>query len=206
MDLILDGDLQAIDTSGCANLAELVAHVEALSASAEKRIVVGVGLDGRTLSADELGALEAVPLEGVERIEIERRPARELAQSVLSQSADYTRQILTALDRVVDHYRGSRSDLGNDLLVNVTDSLSVLTGITASVAGVLPEAAEELGRLQGELTPWLEEMIEAQTEEDPIRIADVLAYEIRPRIEGWGTLMQGLAEGLDGVGGGAVSS
>ena len=63
--------------------------------------------------------------------------------------------------------------------------MTVLTGITYSVSSVLAEEAQVLADLQGEIYPWLEELMQAQTEKDPIRIADVLEYEVTPRIEEW---------------------
>ena len=118
---------------------------------------------------------------------------RAVATSVLGQGADYTIQVVETIDKIADHYRASRSDLANDLLANMTDALVVLTGITETVASVLEGSADVLARLQGELAPWLEEMIEAQTENDPIRLADTLEYEIRPRVESWGETMRALA-------------
>ena len=167
---------------------------ERFDAQDEEYVVVGVEVDGESLSPEELSALEARSLEGVGTVSIRRRSTMAVARSVLEQGADYTGQIAIAIAQTVDYYRTGRSDLANSLLANVTDSMTVLTGITYSVSKILVEESKTLAELQGELFPWLEEMIQAQTDEDPIRIADILEYEIAPRVDGWGASMRALKD------------
>ena len=195
MDLILNGNSRSIDASKCANLAELVAAAERFDSQEEECVVVGVEIDGEALSPEALSTLEAHSLDGVGTVSIRRRSTLAVARSVLEQGADYTGQIAIAIGQTVDYYRAGRSDLASSLLANVTDSMTVLTGITYSVSHILVEESKSLAGLQGELFPWLEEMIQAQTDEDPIRIADILEYEIAPRVAGWGEAMRLLKEG-----------
>lgn len=209
MDLILDGEAQRLDTTDCANLAELVARAESHAAPLEASVVVSVEVDGRRLSPDEMTGLEAHPIEGVARVAIERRPTRVVACSVLEQGADYTNQITAAIDHAVEGFRASRSTDGNQLLADITDSLTVLTGITHSVATVIEEAARELADVQAEIFPWLQALVEAQTADDPLQIADLLEYEIKPIVTRWGTVMRARAacpEALASEGDGPLSS
>lgn len=199
MDVILDGEPQALDTSRCANLAELVAMAERSLEGDEESVVVAIEIDGRAIPPEELNGLEARPLEGIGRVAIERRPTRSVARSVLRQGADYSGQVVAAIDQTVTHFRGGRADRGNELLADVTDSLTVLTGITSSVAVALPRSAASLAEVQNELFPWLEAMVEAQMAQDPLGIADLLEYEIRDRIERWGQVMRTQAEVEGGV-------
>lgn len=200
MEIILNGDAQKVDPSQCANLAELVTAAERSLGDTEAFVIVGIEVDGTALSAEELSALESLSLEGIEKVLIHERPALEVARSVLDQAADYTGQICAAIVKTVEHYRTGRSDLGGELLVDVTDSLSVLTGITYSVSDVLIEESQILGRVQAEIYPWLEELVEAQSVKDSIRIADTLEYEIATRIEEWGTMMRKLKDGTQDFG------
>lgn len=193
MELILNGERSAIDAHDCLNLAELIARAEALETSGEANVVVAVEVDGEALSADELEQLELRPLENVKRVRVERRPSREIAYGVLEQGAEYTQRIVAFVLEVVGAYRDGKSESASRGLADVLDSLTVLTGITYSISGVLVEAATELAALQGEIQPWLEKMLEAQAGEDLIRIADLLEYEIAPRIEQWGEAMARLA-------------
>jgi hypothetical protein len=190
MDLFLNGERAVVDTRDCANLAELIARAEALDADAERSVVVAVEIDGRVLPPEELGLLESRRLDEVSAVRVERRPSKEVARSVLAQGAEYTTRIVEAIATVADDYRAGRSEQANRVLADVLDSISVLTGITFSISGTLADEAQALGALQGEIHPWLEEMLDAQTGEDLIRIADVLEYEVSPRLERWGDTMR----------------
>ncbi len=190
MDLILNGEPQRFDTSDCANLAELVSMAETVSKEREESVVVAVEVDGEALSPEALAGLEQQSLDGVARVEIERRPTSVVARSVLRQGADYCGRVEGAIDQCVLHFRAGRSDRGNELLADVTDSLTVLTGITVSVSSILADSAQALAEVQNEIFPWLEELVEAQTDADPLRIADLLEYEIKARIGQWGVVMR----------------
>ena len=50
-----------------------------------------------------------------------------------------------------------------------------------------------LQALAAELLPWLDEMGEAQTARDWVRLADLLEYEIEPRVESVATWLDALA-------------
>ena len=195
MDLILDGEPQAMDTSECANLAELVSMAETTNAEGEETVVVAVEIDGEVLSPEDLADLERRPLEGIGRVAIQRRSTRAVAFSVLTQGADYCGQIEAAIDECVGEFRTGRSDRGNEILADITDSLTVLTGITVSVANILAESAQALADIQTGIFPWLEELVEAQSQEDPLRIADLLDYEIKPRIGNWSVVMRAQTSG-----------
>ncbi|MFK7898667.1 MAG: hypothetical protein AB8G23_22730 [Myxococcota bacterium] len=198
MEVILNGDAQQFDPSSCTNLAELVSAAGQAGQAGEdanENVIIGIEVDGRALDPEELSALESLSLQGVLKVSIQERPATDVARSVLDQAADYTGEICQAIAATVEHYRSGRSDLGAELLANVTDSMSVLTGITYSVSNVLLRESEILAAVQSKIYPWLEELVEAQSAEDPIRIADALEYEVAPRIEEWGTTMRKLKNG-----------
>ena len=194
MELILNGELHSVDAADCANLAELVAYTEGLDREPHASVVIAVEVDGQALLPEELGMLESRSLDSVGRVCVVRRPSHEVALGVLDQGADYTLRIVQAVAETVDDYREGRSERANRVLADILDSLSVLTGITYSIAGVLAKEAEVLAAVQSEIHPWLEEMLDAQSMEDPIRIADVLEYEISPRIARWGKAMKELVE------------
>lgn len=194
MEVILDGKVRAIDVSECANLAELVAQAELFEAPPGRCVVVGIEIDGESLPPDAMQGLESRRLDDIGRIAIDRRPARAVACSVLQQGARYCGEIVKAIERTVEHLRAGRSQAGNELFADVSDSLTVLIGINASVASVLSEHGDELMALQSDLHPWLEALIQAQSSDDPILIGDLLEFEIAPRIQGFGARMQQLAD------------
>lgn len=202
MDLILNGERTAFDAGDCANLAELVARAEALAPDADEAVVTEIAIDGRPLPPDALSSLETLALAGVGRVEILRRPKREVAFAVLDQGAEYCGRIVAAIGEAGADYRAGRVQQASRQLADVIDALAVLTGITCSIAVVFGAEARSLAALQGGIQPWLEEMLDAQTGEDPVRIADLLEYEIAPRVEGWGSAMRAIHAASAHPGGG----
>lgn len=202
MDLILNGEPRTIDASGCLNLAELIAETERQAARGEPSVVVSVEIDGEPLGPDLLDAPETVGFGPQSRVELVLRPSREVALGVLAQGADYCVRIVAAIADAAELARAGRTEPASRLLADILDSLSVLTGITCSIAAVLPEEARALAELQSEIQPWLEQMLEAQSVEDPIRLADLLEYEIAPRIESWGEAMRNASRAQAPVGAG----
>lgn len=195
MEVVLDGETQQLDLSDCANLSELVATVYGQVPRDEPQVVVGVEVDGVALDPDRLAALEEEPLDDVERVVLTRRPMRDVAVSVLLQGSDYCGQIGPAIEQSVGHFRAGRSDHGSEVLAAISDSLTILTGILQSATHALPEWNDSFAKLQASLYPWLESLVEAQTDADPLRIADLLEYEIAPRIEEWRAVMRSVARG-----------
>lgn len=193
MELILNGEPQSIDAGDCANLAELIARAELPGDSGAPSVVVSVEVDGHALEPEALSQLEVHALDEVKQVRIVRRPSLDVACSVLSQGAEYCVRITEAIAATSDDFRAGRDEQAHQQLAEILDSLSVLTGITYSISGVMAEAAQALATIQSEIHPWLEEMLEAQTGNDPIRIADALEYEIAPRIARWGETMAALA-------------
>ncbi len=194
MEVILDGERRTLDVSDCANLAELVARAECLEPVPEGGVVVGIEIDDRPLSAEEMERLESRSLDDIARVSIARRSGQGLARSVLGQGSRYAREIVKAIHRSAEHFRAGRSDQANELLARVSESLSVFVGISACAADVVPDWSGELRAFEAELHPWLVQMIEAQSVEDPIGIGDLLEFEIAVRIERWGVRLGELAE------------
>lgn len=195
MELILNGEPRSIDVGDCANLAELIARAELAGDSGAPTVVVSVEVDGQALEPEALSNLEVHGLDEVKQVRIVRRPSVDVARSVLTQGAEYCVRITEAIAAASDDFRAARDEQAHQQLAAIFDSLSVLTGITYSISGVMADAAGTLAAIQGEIHPWLEEMLEAQTGNDPIRIADALEYEIAPRITRWGETMTALAGG-----------
>jgi len=206
MEVIVDGERRTLDVADCANLAELVARSESLDSGAEQWVVVGIEIDDRPLTSEEMEGLELQRLDDVERVSIARRSAQSVARSVLRQGALYSREIVKAIHRSAGHFRAGRSDRANELLARISDSLSVFVDINASAADVVPDWSAELRGFEAQLHPWLVQMIEAQSVEDPIGLGDLLEFEIATRVEHWGARLGELAEAsLDGEGGRAAS-
>ncbi len=189
---------EVFDCGDCENLAEVLecSRRSQEECEAEAHLYTHIRIDGLDLPEDSFSRLDEISIAGVEQIEVESRPSVEIAISSLRHSAEYVVPVRNALDRVVDLFRRGRSDEASDLLAHVSDSLGVLVAAVTGAANVIPESAEALLSPIGDLIQWLELVIEGQGSGDWINVADLLEYEIDPRLEAWGRAMTQVLEGL----------
>lgn len=175
---------EAFDGADCENLAEVIERSGG-GREAEAHLVTHIRIDGLDLPEDSFDRLDEISIEGVSKIEVESRPSVEIAVSSLRHSIEYVEPVRKALDRVVDLFRRGRSDEANELLARLSDSLGVLLAAVSGAANVLPDHADPLLAPVSELVHWLDQMIEGQGQGDWVYVADLLEYEVDPRLEEW---------------------
>ncbi len=186
---------EAFDCGDCENLAEVLER-SGRGREAEAHLYTHIRIDGLDLPEDSFSRLDEVSIAGVERIEVESRPSIEIAISSLCHSAEYVVPVRRAVGRVADLFRRGRSDEANDLLADVSDSLGVLVAAVTGTANVIPECAEQLLTPIQELVEWLDPVIVGQGNGDWVYVADLLEYEVDPRLEAWRRTMTQVLEGL----------
>lgn len=157
----------------------------ARGAQGATRVVTRVRVNGCDVPEDALARLEDFSLEGVSEIELESRPAREVAFASLETSAEYAASLHEALARTAEHLRTGRIEDANRLYAYALDGITVLVFAVEAAARELGESAAPLGGLEQALLPWLEALVPAQEERDWVRVADYLEHEIAPLLDGW---------------------
>jgi hypothetical protein len=176
----VNGEERALDASGCAHLGELI---ERGSRDGRASVVTRVRVNGCEIPEQGLSQLEALPLEGVELVEIETRLPRDVAFDSLESSGSYAAAIVASLRQTADHLRAGRIEAANRLYAETTDALGVLLFAVSAAARFLEHEGETIAGLEAELQPWLETLVAAQKERDWLRVADYLEYEVAERVE-----------------------
>ncbi len=204
MRIVMDGVASEVDRKDFANLHELI---EGWGSDEEEldRVVLSVSLDGKTLEAGELEDPALVSLLGVDVVSIESCSSRQVALDSLSSSAEYADSVSIVIDQCVDHLRMGRIEEGNGLLVDLADSLMMLTSTISSGAEIMGEEGAEAAGLPGELTQWIRSIFEAQQQADWVRVSDYLEFEIAPMMDRWHAVLGSLVRRLGGESGGARS-
>lgn len=182
----VDQDLARAD---CENLADVLERCDASREDAP-HLFTHIRLDGLDLPEDSFDRLSEVSIDGVNKIEIESRPRVEIARSSLKHSGEYVVAIRGALDRTVDLFRTGRAEHANDLLAEVSDSLGVLVAAISGISSVFESSADNLLDPLQDLSPWLDHVLEGQAASDWVYVADILEYEVDPRLEGWALVME----------------
>lgn len=182
-----------VDPRGFSGVRDLVRHCVGASKAPEP-VVLALRVDGRELALESPEELDQVDLETLARVEIETRPAREIAAESLESSAEYVGALEGSLQQVADLLRAGRTEDANQLFATALDGFSVLLYALSAARTWLPAVAADLGDLEGEVHPWLEAVADAQEERDWLRVADYLEYELRPRLVGWAERIRGVCE------------
>ena len=185
-----NGEERLLDVSGLAHLGDVI---EACATSDPRDVVTCVRVNGCEIPDDSLDRLESFPLEGVEQIDVETRPRRAVAISSLESAAEYAPALSEALFAAASHLRGGRIEQAGRLQAEASDALGVFTFAVTAAAEALGSDGEPLCGLEAALRPWLQELLEAHQQQDWVRVADYLEYEVAPLIDG---CRQGIARVL----------
>ncbi len=122
------------------------------------------------------------------------RPPREIGLSSLAHARDYACRVSDVTDRVVEGLRSARIEEANELLAQVLDAIHVLV-FTIDRATRLLEAAdaERCPTARHDCEAWIDRLVEAQQDQDWIRLADVLEYDVSPSLEHWSRALRQVA-------------
>lgn len=180
---------------GLLNLAELVAW-SCREAGLGEEVVVDCRVNGMALDEERLAALDAVPIEQLAAVEVETRAPAAIALSSLSSSRDYTDRVRAAFQRTAGLLREGKLEDANQLYVDAIDALSVLVYAIRTAGEQLGEPAAPLTRVEAEVHPWLNQLLDAQETRDWVRVADYLEYEVEPILADWGRRIDGVRREL----------
>jgi len=135
------------------------------------------------------------------------QPSSQEVLGVLKEGFIGTAEAFVALSGFVlqagDHLRSGEIREGNELLSRVAADLQVLSGFLAD-AGRLQaftdvlgdEQVQDLGSEYREMVDLLTSAMEAQQTEDWIYLADILEYELNPKMTTWQSLFNDFSERL----------
>lgn len=191
-----NGRAQQIEAGAGVSLAQVL---QTCVAGGPRVVIARARLDGRELSRDEIDALESQPATGHAELDVETRPAAEVALESLESSAAYVPALEGALQRTAAQLRQGRIEEANELFAGALDGFSVLLFAVTAAARELPEVASALAGLDDELQPWLETLCEAQQGHDWLSVADALEYEVAPRVSQWAVRIREAQDRLRGA-------
>ncbi len=173
MYIALDGEqMQLPDDTSLLNVLALLSD----KAHARHRIVTSLTVGGKTISDRDLDPTF-----------LNQRAQDVGAVQAASQSLH---TIITAAKHTIDRFAAQLQTDGQGLLAPLRSGTGQVGSIDAWL-GRLADYTEmlEAGQAQGvaglssaSLLPWIQELLGARTFADPIRVADLLEYELLPRL------------------------
>lgn len=159
--------------------------------------ITGIRADGAVVPADALDALFARDIASIERIELETVSGPEILEtlrnvgSYFSDCAPLLREIPVQLQtgkdmRVMETINGFSTNLQNMYRLL---PLLPLTGLDAGGPDV---DGTPLARVSGDLAPILSELLDGLKNKDTVLVGDISEYELAPRIERLGAVLQAI--------------
>ena len=157
--------------------------------------IIGINIDGKNISVEEIDSLSQVGIEDVEIIKI------------IAVSAEHIKETLIALSYNFDKINQGFEDFpvllqGNDMvkvsevLKNFADDFDLLCR-TVSLTALFPEYFADIKIEENslvdfikEFSPFLEDFENAIKENDTVTIGDIAEYEIKPRLESYCNIMK----------------
>jgi hypothetical protein len=138
-------------------------------------------------------------LRNVKVIEVETATPNRLLDEALAQGAAAAGTLSAAAGRIGSAFRSTDLKLANQQMVELcsgTRSMMTILATTAAARGVTLEEMECDGRA---LSPQLEEMgaqlvsiVEAQSSQDWLTVADILEYDFQPALLAWQPVFEAL--------------
>ncbi len=197
MQINLNHQTEDVPTEGLQSFGELMDQV-ARQAEREGARIIQVKLNGEDITGKDHSLLHTMPLEEIQEIEVQTGDPRILARSSLYSVADFLEQLLKELQNTAELFRLGNNERSNQSFLRCIDGMQVfmhslescrrllglsfeLIFVPVSQGGAETTVAENRRRL----FEVLDSMIEAQTNQDWILLADLLEYELIPILEDW---------------------
>ncbi len=179
-----NGSESGVDASRFAHLGDLI--LSCLRSDARPSLVAEhVRVNGREIPEESLEKLELFPLDDIHEIEITSSPASEIAFSSLENSRAYAEQLELAFGRIAEGLRAGRVEEANRIYADAIDGLTLLVFAVTAAGRELGGGGADLMGMESAVLPSLEQLMAAQQEQDWVRVADTLEYELGPALGVW---------------------
>lgn len=173
MEVVLDQEQW--EAGSQATLGDVLADISE-RAHARARLVTSVQLDQRRLTDRDLDAgLLAEPSHRFSRLTATSQTMDDILQSAQGTIRRYREAVWQEGARLLSGLRvgGQRLTALDAWLGQLADYLELVEGT---------KSASPSAKGGGELARWVQELVAARTSEDAVRMADVLEYELLPRL------------------------
>jgi hypothetical protein len=194
MEVYLDGKPLDGEVAG-ATLQEMLQTLMD-SSLGQDRTLSEVRINGEPFEEAKLGAATSLTRESIERLEVETLDARQVALHFLGSAGQYLAAIVASVERVAELFRVSDESEASEHYLATLESLQLFMQVlqtTRDALGLDFEAIsadgisleQRLGRLAG----LVQELLNAQEQEDWVLLADVLQYDLCDQLREWRLMM-----------------
>jgi hypothetical protein len=122
------------------------------------------------------------PMQSIGEVKIEAKPLQQMAREATQDVSRYLVSLQAALADIADAFRNQLLEQANTKLSEAFQGIkmlvSLLEGIELSITGQYRTGTTQVEKAVEEMGPTLESLIDAQSQQDWILVADILEYEL----------------------------
>jgi hypothetical protein len=194
MEVVLDGKLVKDDITG-DNLQQVL---ESLSRDkiGKDRALKEVLINGQPYEEDKFGPPQSVSRGSIKRLGVQTISAREMALHFLTSADPTLNALIESTTPVAEMLNAGDTQNANERYLQLLNTLQLFLQMVEQCGEVLNldmegarleevSAKESLGRLGG----LIEQMLEAQQQENWRNLADVIQYDLGPELQTWKKLL-----------------
>ncbi len=206
MEINLNNQKEDFPTEGIQCFGQLMESLSKRAAD-EGGSVLTVRLNGEDITGRDRTHLEELPLTDIEELEIQTGDPKNLARSTLYSIADFHEQLLRELQSTAELFRLGNDERSNQSFLRCIDGLQVfmhslescrkLLGISFEllfIPGSDGQSDQSVAESRRKLFAVLDNMFDAQTDQDWVLLADMLEYELTPALEDWRQIIYTILE------------
>ena len=157
--------------------------------------IIGINIDGKNISVEEIDSLSQVGIEDVEIIKIIAVSAEHIKETLIALSYNFDK-INQGFEDFPVLLQGNNMVKVSEVLKNFADDFDLLCR-TVSLTALFPEYFADIKIEENslvdfikEFSPFLEDFENAIKENDTVTIGDIAEYEIKPRLESYFNIMK----------------
>ena len=121
-------------------------------------------------------------LQCLDEIQVQASPMEDMVRSAVSEAEGYLVTLETSLAEVAEAFRHQSTNEANKKLSQVFEGIKMLAallqGVELSLSGQYLQGATSVAQVLTEMGPTLESLVESQSQEDWILVADILEFEL----------------------------
>jgi hypothetical protein len=155
-------------------------------------------LDDKEFPSDDQEALQKKPSD-IDFLEVELSNLKDLVATNLVNALDYLKKLIPGFEQASDLFRAGNEQEANKYYLQILDGIDWFSQVVSIIMNPdegkleLPDADDEsLQVRQKKLTDLMNQMLEANKNQDWVLLADILEYEMVPFYKDWENILSKL--------------
>ena len=157
-----------------------------------------IWLDEQEFPSDDREALQKKPSD-IDSLEVELANLKDLVATNLANALDYLKKLIPGFEQAADLFRAGNEQEANKYYLQILDGIDWFSQVISIIMNpdegkleLLDADDENLQVRQEKLTDLMNQMLEANKNQDWVLLADILEYEMVPFYKDWENILSKL--------------